>query len=253
MCEIVKTNTNLDNNELAVVPAEEKNEHKNNVEDGLVDDGGHPSLHMIYSFSTTRNDFSQQYPATFIVNKIMFATAEHYVLYCKALFFRDRMAAKKMLNTSSPTMAKMIERRIKNCDVTWNALSRKYVIDSMYHKFEQNPTCKSKLINTEFKLIARFGPNNLLWGTGVYAQHRDALDESSWRGDNWLGECLMLVRAYFKNKIDGKNLYYYMQHIHTEYYYDIILKKQGNGLNGSTTAMRNRICGHSQLLNDLTK
>ena len=62
-------------------------------------------------------------------------------------------------------MAKMIGRRIKNCDdVTWNALSRKYVIDSMYHKFEQNPTCKSKLINTEFKLIARFGPNKLVVG-----------------------------------------------------------------------------------------
>lgn len=213
-------------------------------DDELVDDGGHKSFSELYSFSTAQNNFHQCYSITFVVNCMMFSSAEQYVLYCKALFFKDRVVAKKILGTSSPIAAKTIGRRIKNVDdVTWNAISRKYVIDSMFHKFGQNSVSRLKLMNTEFKLIAKMDPDKLWDCGGVYA---DIADKSSWRGDNWLGECLMLVRAYFKNKTDGENLYYYMRHIHIEYYYDMILKKQKDGLNGSTITGK-----YSRLLDEL--
>ena len=58
--------------------------------------------------------FCQWYPAPFSVGKVRFPTAEHYMMYQKAMFFNDNETAAKILTTKSPRAVKTLGRAVKN-------------------------------------------------------------------------------------------------------------------------------------------
>ena len=55
---------------------------------------------------------SQWYPARFEIEGISFATAEHYMMYRKALLFADHAIAEQILRAPGPGAAKSLGRSV---------------------------------------------------------------------------------------------------------------------------------------------
>src|SRR5262245_57924159 len=56
---------------------------------------------------------SQWYPARFEVEGVVFPTAEHYMMYRKALLFGDQSCAELILQAPNPGAAKALGRAVR--------------------------------------------------------------------------------------------------------------------------------------------
>src|ERR1700722_12927658 len=58
--------------------------------------------------------FSNWYPSTFFVDGVEFNCVEQYMMYIKAMFFKDKGTADKILLESKPKKQKELGREVKN-------------------------------------------------------------------------------------------------------------------------------------------
>lgn len=143
--------------------------------------------------------FSQWYPSEFIINEVIYNTAEQFMMAMKAKYFDDQDAYAKIMETDDPSEQKAIGRQIKNFNAeAWNAVSRGYVYEGNIAKFTQNKHLLKQLLNTKDKEIVEASPYDKIWGIGLGYDNPDCMDKSKWRGTNWLGEVLMKVRNDLK-------------------------------------------------------
>ena len=64
---------------------------------------------------------SQWYEASFVVDNINYNCCEKYMMYQKAIYFKDYETAEKILNTDEPKEQKKFGRLVKNFDENkWN-------------------------------------------------------------------------------------------------------------------------------------
>jgi ribA/ribD-fused uncharacterized protein len=147
-----------------------------------------------------KGPLSQWHPSQFktfdsALMQIMFANAEQYMMYQKAILFNDQSIAKQILATSSPRKCKELGRQIAgfNNDV-WKLKARDIVYNGNILKFTQNSDLRQQLLNTANTLLVEASPDDCLWGIGLAEDDPRALDQSQWRGLNWLGETLTKVR-----------------------------------------------------------
>ena len=74
---------------------------------------------------------SQWWPSAFTVDGVRFATAEHYMMWRKALLFGDHEAAQRVVAASHPRQAKMLGRQVRGFDEqTWADQRRAIVVDA---------------------------------------------------------------------------------------------------------------------------
>lgn len=72
-------------------------------------------------------------------NGVKFITAEHYMMYHKALTFNDIETANKILKTIHPGAAKRLGREVKNYDdEVWSEKRYEVVLNGNILKFSQN-------------------------------------------------------------------------------------------------------------------
>ena len=164
--------------------------------------GERPSLLLFWGHTepadrgVTKACLSQWYPATFTLAGETFPTAEHYMMFRKALLFGDDVAAASCLRASTPKQVKAIGRTVRNFDEpAWNAVRSEIVVAANTAKFEQNAALRTFLIETGEQILVEASPTDAVWGIGLAADDPRAQDPRAWQGLNLLGFALMRVRA----------------------------------------------------------
>jgi len=142
-----------------------------------------------------RECLSQWYPARFDVDGVSFATAEHYMMYRKALLFSDREAAGQILHAPNPGAAKSLGRSVRGfVEAVWIEQRSKIVVDGNYAKFSQSAALREYLLSTTQHVLVEASPVDRVWGIGLAADGKHAGNPLMWRGLNLLGFALMDVR-----------------------------------------------------------
>ncbi len=68
----------------------------------------------------TKTCFSQWWQSTFVINKIKYKSAEHWMMAKKAELFGDKEIFEKIINAKPPAEAKKLGREVRNYnDVIW--------------------------------------------------------------------------------------------------------------------------------------
>jgi ribA/ribD-fused uncharacterized protein len=128
----------------------------------------------------------------------------------KALCFGDWDVASKILDTDNPSKQKSLGRTVKNLESSkWDAISRACVYEGCFHKFTQNRGYHTDLLNTLGTLLVEASPVDCLWGVGLSDGDPEIYHPENWRGSNWLGEVLTLLRENLIS--DGKHFNPYLK------------------------------------------
>jgi ribA/ribD-fused uncharacterized protein len=149
--------------------------------------------------SISKTCLSQWWLSSFKVDKVIYKTAEHWMMAKKAELFNDEEVLEKIIKADSPAEAKKLGREVKNYDdKLWLANRYEIVKEGNYHKFSQNKALKTFLINTKERVLVEASPVDPIWGIGMASDHKDVLNPEKWQGLNLLGFALMEVRDELK-------------------------------------------------------
>ncbi|GED15008.1 NADAR family protein [Aneurinibacillus migulanus] len=141
--------------------------------------------------------FSQWYPAPFEEDRVVYATAEHYMMAKKAELFGDEAIRTQILKHAHPNKAKMLGRSIQAFDdAIWNSSKYDIVKQGNLLKFTQHSELKSFLLNTGNRVLVEASPYDKVWGIGMAQDHPHAEHPEFWKGENLLGFALMAVREH---------------------------------------------------------
>ncbi|MFC3502600.1 NADAR family protein [Micromonospora krabiensis] len=146
--------------------------------------------------SVGRGCLSQWWPAPFRDGERVFATAEHWMMWHKAMLFGDDELATQILAAAHPHRAKALGRRVRDFDQErWEARRYEIVVAGSTAKFGQHPDLRAFLLATGDRVLVEASPLDRIWGIGLAADDPRAGDPRDWRGDNLLGFALMEARA----------------------------------------------------------
>jgi len=150
--------------------------------------------------SLGRGCLSQWWPAPFTVDGIVFATAEHYMMWRKAMLFGDEKIAAQIVEVPHPSQAKALGRQARGFDeATWAAHRSEIVVAGSVAKFGQDPRLREFLLATGDRVLVEASPRDRVWGIGLGAANERAEDPRQWRGLNLLGFALMRARAALRD------------------------------------------------------
>lgn len=139
---------------------------------------------------------SQWWPAPFVLNDCSFRTAEHYMMWRKAMLFGDEQTADRILAVSHPKQAKDLGRGIADFDESrWAQHRYDIVVAGNLAKFGQHADLRAFLLGTGERVLVEASPLDAVWGIGLAADDPRAEDPAAWPGDNLLGFALAEVRA----------------------------------------------------------
>lgn len=148
-----------------------------------------------YTKTPSRSCFSQFYDSPFSIDDETYKTSEHWMHAEKARLFGDMDTWRKIIDAPSPYIAKRLGRKVKPFDeATWRAHAMQIVIEGNLHKFRAHPDLREFLLSTRDAVIVEAAANDRIWGIGLAADDPAAADPRTWKGDNWLGFCLMAAR-----------------------------------------------------------
>ncbi len=140
--------------------------------------------------------FCQWAVSPFVADGIRFPTAEHYMMYHKAIMFKDAETAVQVLKTRNPRAAKALGRKVTGFDdKLWREERYNVVLNGSRHKFSQDPALMEILLSTKGQILCEASPFDRVWGIGYTADQAMA-HESTW-GENLLGKALIEVRDCF--------------------------------------------------------
>ncbi|MGV6809090.1 MAG: NADAR family protein [bacterium] len=145
---------------------------------------------------------SQWFAAPFVLERITYPTAEHYMMAQKARLFGDEARVKKIMQSSHPHQAKTLGRQVENFDeVLWQHYRMDYVLAGNIAKFSQHKALAHFLLNTRSRILVEASPHDRIWGIGLDEKHPHTQQPQYWLGDNLLGFALMQVREQLSKKI----------------------------------------------------
>jgi len=125
---------------------------------------------------------------------VTYPTAEHYMMYHKALLFNDGDVAAQILAATTPDEVKALGRQVKDFDEEiWEENRYRIVKEGNILKFTQHSDLREKLIATKGKMLAEASPRDRIWGIGYGA--KNALANKERWGLNLLGQVLVEVRG----------------------------------------------------------
>lgn len=138
---------------------------------------------------------SQWWPAAFTVDGRTYATAEHWMMWSKAVLFGDETVAAAILEDPDPAVAKALGRQVSGFDsARWADERFTIVMIGSVHKFAAHPELRDYLLGTGDHILAEASPDDAVWGIGLPESHPDATWPDDWPGTNLLGLALMRAR-----------------------------------------------------------
>lgn len=132
--------------------------------------------------------------------EITFNCAEQYMMYAKALYFKDPDTGKRILRTDDPKEQKKLGKAVKGFwDGAWSEVREKVAEEGNWAKFItiDNGHMKDILLGTGDRELCEASSQDRIWGIGY--KEKDARPmalagrRESW-GLNLLGKALMKVR-----------------------------------------------------------
>ncbi|MFC8382819.1 NADAR family protein [Nocardia sp. NPDC057272] len=166
-----------------------------------IEQGASPKYLAFWGHSPRRDgtigssSLSQWWPATFVVDGVEFASAEHYMMWRKAMLFEDAATAAKILEVGHPSQAKKLGRQIRDFDEDiWERARFDIVVAGSVAKFGQDDALREYLVGTGARVLVEASPVDRIWGIGMAADDAGALDPARWKGLNLLGFALMRAR-----------------------------------------------------------
>ena len=152
-------------------------------------------------FWKNKSPFSQWHQVGFTLGGHFFQTAEHYMMYRKAMLFGDIESAEKVLATKNPADVKKIGREVKRfVKELWEANCKNIVYKGNHAKFTQNPDILKVLMETGDTELVEASPYDSIWGIGLDEESARKIDPKDWPGTNWLGEVLTKLRIDLKHE-----------------------------------------------------
>ncbi|KAK1585631.1 uncharacterized protein LY79DRAFT_557955 [Colletotrichum navitas] len=131
---------------------------------------------------------------------VTFKTAEHYMMYGKALLFGDGDAARAVLRTDHPREVKALGRRVRGFnEALWKSHRERIVREGNLLKFRCAPELREKLLATGERELIEASPRDRVWGIGFSPEEAPSTDRRLW-GLNLLGKVLMEVRAALREE-----------------------------------------------------
>ena len=138
---------------------------------------------------------SNWYLSRFVVDDIAFSSMEQFMMYRKAVCFRDGPTAERILATDDAARIKALGRLVSNYDEgLWNGVRQIVVYEGLLAKFLQNEVLREWLRATGDSVLAECAVQDKIWGVGLSMKDPNRFDQSKWRGQNLLGYTLMMVR-----------------------------------------------------------
>lgn len=145
--------------------------------------------------------FSQWHRAGFTIDGVYFKTAEHFMMYKKAMLFGDALKAEEILKQDHPKDAKQKGREVSGFErEEWESNCKRFVYDGNYAKFTQNPALLKILMNTHDTKLIESSPADSIWGIGLSEADAKKIPEEQWPGTNYLGEILTKLREDLKKQ-----------------------------------------------------
>jgi ribA/ribD-fused uncharacterized protein len=139
---------------------------------------------------------SQWWPAPFECDGARFTTAEHYMMWRKAMLFGDATTAEQILAAAHPHRAKALGRQVRDFDQqTWENHRFDIVVAGSIAKFGQHENLRDFLLATHERVLVEASPTDRIWGIGLAGSDERAADPKAWRGLNLLGFALMRART----------------------------------------------------------
>lgn len=152
---------------------------------------GHKKLDV----GISKTCFSQWYDSPFSVEGKVFITAEHYMMYHKAMLFNDIKSAKQILLATNPGAAKSIGREVLGFnEEKWLSHRFEIVVKANVAKFQSNSELQMFLLNTNNRVLVEASPVDKVWGVGLSIDNEFIENPNHWKGDNLLGFALMEAR-----------------------------------------------------------
>lgn len=142
--------------------------------------------------------YSQWAAAPFEYDCMTFLTAEHWMMWHKALTFGDAKRAMMIFDSHDPQFAKRIGREIENFDdAVWDKVKFEIVVLGNVLKFSQNPAFYEIMIDDYLadRILVEASPHDRIWGIGRSENDPDNKDVDHWDGQNLLGYAIMEARS----------------------------------------------------------
>ena len=144
---------------------------------------------------------SNWFLSEFTVGGITFSSMEQYMMYEKAVLFKDQTTAEKILQTDDVAEIKALGRTVQNFDEkVWVKEREGIVYRGVSEKFRQNPELAEKLERTGEEIIAECAVKDRIWGIGLSMEDENRRCIDKWRGQNLLGKILMQVREDIRHQ-----------------------------------------------------
>ncbi|MFN8608131.1 MAG: NADAR family protein [Vulcanimicrobiota bacterium] len=140
--------------------------------------------------------FSQWWVQPFVVDKVRYVSAEHYMMAEKARLFGDEDALVKILEAPTPAEAKKFGAQVGGfVEEVWRRHRFEIVVAGNLAKFGQNENIRQFLLATGERVLVEASPVDRIWGVGLAEDDPRCADPAQWLGLNLLGFALMEVRA----------------------------------------------------------
>lgn len=144
---------------------------------------------------------SQWWHAPTVEQGRRFETAEHWMMWSKAVIFGDAAVADQVLKAPGPREAKALGRRVSGFDpAVWDAHADAVVLAGNLSKFTRHPELAEVLLGTGDALLVEASPWDRIWGAGLAADDPRIHDTRMWPGTNRLGIALMDVRRILRDR-----------------------------------------------------
>lgn len=157
---------------------------------------------QIICFHNPSEDYgflSNWYLSDFQIDGITFTSMEQYMMYKKAVCFKDENIAKQILAEKNVSKIKELGRLVSGYDEhIWNGVRQIIIYEGLLAKFSQNESLRSKLLDTKYSTLVECAVKDRIWGIGLSMTDPKRLMLTKWQGQNLLGYALMMVRGRLK-------------------------------------------------------
>ena len=122
---------------------------------------------------------------------IKYSSCEQYMMYQKAILFKDYDIAKEVLSLKDVKKIKALGRKVKNFDSNiWDKHKFNIIVNGNYLKFSQNKFFQDELLLYKNLIFVEASPYDKIYGVGLHYSDDLILDEKNWQGENLLGKAL---------------------------------------------------------------
>jgi ribA/ribD-fused uncharacterized protein len=149
----------------------------------------------------SKHDFpSHHFLCNFTVRNVRFSSMEQMMMYSKAMLFKDKKNAQRIMATNNCQAQKMIGREVAPfVQEEWDSKCENIVYIGNKEKYRQNPAILKLLLLTADTILVEATRKDLIWGCGIDEDDDRVADPTNWIGQNKHGKIQMRVREYFQN------------------------------------------------------